>query len=154
MGHQPASGFCCCCTEEYPSSTEQLLRVYLSTALEGLRVAESTRISLQGNKSCLEELPAAALLGGLLVACLPSGCQPDTLCGRLYLLQLLETLPMRARTNISSRFSGASLFRHSQPFVPAIRQFGGGLFELSDDEMEGGTEGTHYCRWLLMAASF
>ena len=135
MGHQPASGFCCSCTEEYPSSTEQLLRVYLS-ALEGLRVAESTRISLQGNKSCLEGLPAAALLGGLLVACLPSGCQPDTLCGRLYLLQLLETLPMRAHTNISSRFSGASLFRHSEPFVPAIRQFGGGLFELSD-EREG-----------------
>ena len=86
----------------------------------------------------MEELPA--LLGSLLAACLPSGYAPDTLCGRLYLM--LETLPMRAPTHISSRFT-------RRRFVPAFRAIccrnpavWRGLFELSA-EKEGGSLSVH-----------
>ena len=128
---RPAPG---CCTEEYPSSTEQLLRVYLSAFhLEGL----DCQLKVQGTKSYMEELPAAALslLAAPAAACLPSGCRPDTLCGSCSCC-LLETLPMQRQLQFPRDSpTAATLFRHSQPFVPAIRQFG--LFDLSAAEKEG-----------------
>ena len=117
--------------------------MYLS-ALEGLQYIE-------GNESYLE-----ALLGSLLAACLPSGYAPaDTLCGRLMYLLMLETLPMPPLTfpRDSPTSTASSLFRHSQPFVGVIRQFGRGLFELSPRK-EGGvsvyTAVQMLIRWLLM----
>ena len=108
---RPAPG---CCTEEYPSSTEQLLRVYLSAFhLEGLDC--QLKVQASGNQILHGRVASCSSILACCSCCCLSSIWLPARHSLWNLLLLLVGNPSHATpAPISSRFT------HCRHFVPAF----------------------------------